>query len=229
MSEKEELKHETILEVNEITSETVEAEEKERTEKEKTEKERESNLRKEKLKKAFNKILKDYDINYIAKLLMWVYFFISAITVNTMILNKTFKEPALRVFIAEDSLKEKLQHNIENIENLSIVLESFDLNIRESNSDEMIIRYSKKYDKKINIQKGKDTVKVEEKNKFFKFIRFDSSNNLMVIEIPSKYKGSLEIESKNGTVKIEKYKILEKSINEDEEVKEKFYNNFFNI
>lgn len=229
-NKKTDKKNETILEVNEVTEETVKAEEEAKAIEEAKAREEASNLRKERIKKSFEKILNDYNINFIAKLLMWSFFAISAIYVNTNILRQGLRGPALKIFIAEDSLKDESRYSVDEIRNVRIELESFDVDVKEADSEDIIIRYSKKYDKKINMGKKDRVLSIEEKNKLFKFIRFESSNNLMIIEIPNNYDGSLEIESKSGLVRIEKYKIrTDLELKTEKTNDEDFYKKFFNI
>lgn len=229
-TKKETKKQETILEVNEITKESVEAETLKMLEKEQKEKEKADRLRKEKVKKTFNKIFKGYDINNIVKVIMWIFFAIISLYVSFSILKQNFNSPALKVFIAEESLEEIKKYNIKNVDNISINLDSFDVSVRESESDEVIIKYNRKYDKKVKIDKKDKSINIVEKNKIFKIVRFDSTNNVMIVEIPKKYKGSLEVQSKNGLVKLEQYKIVdeENNLNLLEENQD-FYKNFFNI
>lgn len=229
-TKKETKKQETILEVNEITKESVEAETLKMLEKEQKEKEKADRLRKEKVKKTFNKIFKGYDINNIVKVIMWIFFAIISLYVSFSILKQNFNSPALKVFIAEESLEEIKKYNIKNVDNISINLDSFDVSVRESESDEIIIKYNRKYDKKVKIDKKDKSINIVEKNKIFKIVRFDSTNNVMIVEIPKKYKGSLEVQSKNGLVKLEQYKIVdeENNLNLLEENQD-FYKNFFNI
>ncbi len=232
MAKDKDKKNETILEVNEVTEETVRAEEEQKAKEEQERKEKAYNIRKEKIKKTFDKLLKGHDINLIVKIMMWVFFAFSALYVNANIFKQVLREPALKVFIAEDSLKDESRYNINEIKEIRVNLESFDVDIRETDSEDIIIRYSKKYDKKINMDKRGSILQLEEKNKVFKLVRFDTSNNLMIIEIPNNYGGSLEIESKNGMVKIDKYKTNIKKETEKENTEdsdEEFYKKFFNI
>ena len=222
-------KSKTILEVNEITEETIKAEEAEKVKEEEKQKEIEDRLRKEKFERTWKKIFKDKDINYIVRVLIWVFFFIVSTYVSLTILRQAFSAPSLKIFVSEDSLKTASSYNIDTIDNISIKLESFDINIRESESDEVVIKYSKKFDKKISTQKKNKNLLIEEKKKIFKVLKFDTADNVLVIEIPKEYTGSLEAESKTGTIKLEKYKILnENNIVEDVQT-EDFYKNFFNI
>lgn len=228
-NKKAKVKKETILEVNEITKESIKAETKKMLEKEKKEKEKADRLRKEKIDRNIKKIFKGYDINEIVIILMWVFFAIVAFYINFSILRQAFISPALKVFVAEESLKEVKNFNIDKVDNININLESFDVSIRESETDEIIIRYSKKYDKKVKIDKRNKNLNIEEKNKIFKFVRFESVNNLMIIEIPKNYRGTLEIENKSGSVKLDKYKIVNEEENININTDQDFYKNFFNI
>ena len=232
MAKDKDKKNATIVEGNEVTEETVRAEEEQKAKEEQERKEKAYNIRKEKIKKTFDKLLKGHDINLIVKIMMWVFFAFSALYVNANIFKQVLREPALKVFIAEDSLKDESIYNINEIKEIRVNLESFDVDIRETDSEDIIIRYSKKYDKKINMDKRGSVLQLEEKNKVFKLVRFDTSNNLMIIEIPNNYGGSLEIESKNGMVKIDKYKTNIKKETEKENTEdsdEEFYKKFFNI
>lgn len=221
-------KSKTVLEVNEITEETIKADEEKRVEAEKRAKEKAERIRKEKIEKTFRKVLKGYDIKNIARILMWAFFFIAAMYVNINIFRQSFSAPALKVFIKEESLKETISYKVDKIDELNIKLDSFDVHIKESDTDDIVIRYSKKYDKKININKKSRSIIVEERKKIFKLVRFDSSNNVMIFEIPKQYEGSLEVESKTGTIKMEKYKMQTVEEIEDDQVDD-FYKNFFNI
>ena len=178
MAKDKDKKNETILEVNEVTEETVRAEEEQKAKEEQERKEKAYNIRKEKIKKTFDKLLKGHDINLIVKIMMWVFFAFSALYVNANIFKQVLREPALKVFIAEDSLKDESRYNINEIKEIRVNLESFDVDIRETDSEDIIIRYSKKYDKKINMDKRGSILQLEEKNKVFKLVRFDTSNNL---------------------------------------------------
>lgn len=222
-------KRETVLEVNEITEETLKAEELEKEEERRKQKEKEDRLRKEKMERTLNKIFKGYDINNIVKFLMWIFFLVASIYVSFVIIRQSFSAPTLKIFITEETLQEESKYKLDKINGIIVNVDSFDVSVRESDTDEIYIRYSKKYDKKISIQKKDGNINVQEKNKIFKFVRFNSPNNAMVIELPKNYEGSLEIESKTGVVKIEKYKILEKEKELEEEQVEDFYKNFFNI
>lgn len=222
-------KSETILEVNEITEETIRVEEAERAKKEEKEKEIEDRLRKEKIEKTWKKIFKDKDINYVVKVLMWVFLFTLSAYVSLTILRQVFSAPSLKIFVSEDSLKTASSYTVDTIDNININLESFDINIRESEGDKVVIRYSKKFDKKINTQKKNTNLVIEEKNKIFKILKFDTTDNVLIIEIPKEYNGSLEAESKTGTIKLEKYKMLNEVEKDEDNQKEDFYKNFFNI
>lgn len=221
-------KQETILEVNEITKETVEEQTKKMLEKEKIEKEKADRLRKEKIDKTIKKIFKGYDINELVYFLMWAFLIIVSLYVSINILRNSFSTPALKVFVAEESLQENKRFSIEKVDNIKIYLDSFDVNIRESETEDIVIKYSKKYDKKMKMEKKDKNLTIEEKNKIFKLIRFDSTNNLMIIEIPKNYKGTLEIESNNGSIKIDKYKMFNEEVKVEND-KEEFYKYFFNI
>lgn len=226
-NKKEKTKKQTILEVNEITEETVKADEAKKAEEEKERKEKEDKLRKEKINKTFKKLFQDYDINNIVRILMWVFFAIAAISINISVFRQSFSAPAFKVFLREDTIREVSIYPINTINHVSIDLESFDVSLKDSDTNNIVVRYSKKYDKKITDRQDGDTLVIEEKNKLFKLIRFDSSNNVMVIEIPRSYKGSLEVESKKGSVRLEKYQVDQEEINEDSS--NNLYDSFFNI
>ncbi len=222
-------KSKTILEVNEITEETIKEEEAKKAKKEEKAKELADKLRKEKFEKTWKKIFKDKDINYVVRVLMWIFFTIVSLYVNITILRQIFSAPSLKIFVSEESLKKASSYTIDSMDNISINLESFDINIRESENDEVAIKYSKKFDKKINVEKKNKNLLIEEKKKVFKILKFDTADNVLVVEIPKEYAGTLEAESKTGAVKLEKYKILNETEKVEDSQKEDFYKNFFNI
>lgn len=219
----------TVLEVNEITEESLRAEELKKIEEQKKQKEIEDRIKKEKLEKTLNKIFKGYNINRIARVLMWIFIALVSIYIYFIPIKQSFSSPILKVFIKEESLKEVSSYKLDKVNNININLDTFDVNVKESETDDIIIRYNKKYDKKINIQNKNKSLNIEEKKKIFKPVKFDSKNNAMIIEIPRTYEGSLEIESKSGIVKLDQYKRLIEKEEKKDNTQEDFYKNFFNI
>ena len=154
---------ETVLEVNEITEESLRAEELKRIEEEKKQKEIEDRIKKEKLEKTLNKIFKGYNINRIARVLMWIFIAFVSIYIYFIPIKQSFSSPILKVFIKEESLKEVSSYKLNKVNNININLDTFDVNVKESETDDIVIRYNKKYDKKINIQNKNKSLNIEEK------------------------------------------------------------------
>ena len=121
MAEKKEQKNKTsksktILEVNEITEESLEEERKKVEELARKQKLEEEKHRKEKFDKTIKKIFKGRDINAIVYVLMYIFIFLSATIVNIQILRNGFTAPTLKIFMSEKSLKEISTFNPKSIE-----------------------------------------------------------------------------------------------------------------
>ena len=221
-------KDETVLEVNEITKESIEKEKKINEEKLEAEKKIQAQRRKENFNKFIKKIFRGADINKLVIILMYIFFAIVALSVSVSTLRRSFSTPGIKVLVTDKALKELSAHNPKNIDSINIDLETFDIRIKESNDEKINIRYNKKYDKKISIKTINGKLIIEEKNKLFKIVRFDSLNNDLIVEIPRGYKGGVEGKSINGTLTLEKYKLFEEVI-EEQDKENKSFDNFFNI